>query len=281
MAPVRDGLEQFPVFNPNPRVVVMGGPVPPDLQTALDGNVELVPEEGLGDAPYAGILVHARAESLPAVRRFRMAGGLLPIYGLAEQPVSVAERILWIREGADDLIPARSCAGVLLRRLRGAATRLQPADEAVPIGVRLDRYLVALHHYSLLRVGVVASLGPGGANRLIEMSFHRDQVMRAADAEVPLDAFGQRRGGDREALAWGLRALDPVDAEGELVNVGPDGVCLLVPYSPNPGDTMRIEIEGLSVSAILDGEVRWRRPMDVGRCEIGLYVNRVVLGGIG
>lgn len=269
------------MFNPNPRVVVLGGPVPPDLRLALHGNVELLDEHTLGDGAYAGVLVHARAESLPAVRKFRLAGGQLPIYGLAEGPVRVGDRILWIREGADDLLTAETCAEVLVNRLRGAPTRLQPAEEAVPIGVRLDRYLVSLQRYVALRGAVVAALGPGWTEKLVDMSFHRDQVMRAADAEVPLDAFGQRRGGDREALAWALRVLDPTPDEGQLVNVGPDGVCILIPTYPKPGDVLRVEIEGLTVSAILEGEVRWARRRPGAGCEVGLYAATVSLGGIG
>ncbi len=269
------------MFNPHPRVVVLGGPVPPDLHAALEGNVDLVSEDALGGAEYAGILVHARSGSLPAVRRFRQAGGELPIYGLSDTPPSVSDRILWIREGADDLVATSSCAELLVRRLRGPATRASSGSDAVPVGVRLDRYLVALHHYARLRAGVLADLGDGGATRLIDMCFQRDQVMRVANSDIPLDAFGQRRGGDREALDWVLRILDPVVAEGNLVNIGPDGLCVSVPYTPNVGDAVRVEIEGLSVSAIIEGDVRWLRPIGPGECEIGLYARTVALGGIG
>jgi hypothetical protein len=267
------------VFNPNPRIVVMGGPVPEPLRAELSGNIELVPETALGDEPYAGVLVHARSESLGAVRRFRTAGGQLPIYGLSEGAVPVSERILWIREGADDLLPLASCADVLIRRLRGVPARLQPANEVVPIGVRLDRYLVALTRYVVLRRAVVQRIGEGGQQKLMDMSFHRDQVLRAADAEVPLDAFGQRRGGNREVLAWPVRLMDAHAGEGELINVGPDGVCLTMPTQPSQNELFRVEIEGLTVSAIIDGDARWRRQTAKDRWEVGLYAANVTLGG--
>ena len=89
---------------PNPRIVVLGGGIPESLGTQLRGNIDLVPESEIESGDWTGILVHARPESLSAVRRFRNAGGLTPIYGLSERTVDVSQRIQWIREGADDLL---------------------------------------------------------------------------------------------------------------------------------------------------------------------------------
>jgi len=268
------------VYNPDPRIVVLGGPIPGQLVAELDGTVTLVEESAIGADGVAGVLVHARADSLPAVRRFRVAGGQLPIYGLAEGTVSVADRILWIREGADDLLPMASAAEVLVRRIRGEATRIQPADEAVPLGVRLDRWLVALHRYVQLRTRVLNRLGPDGATLLLDMSFHRDQVMRAADAEVTVDALGQRRGGARETLAWTVRVLGEPSGEAELVNVGADGYSV-ASAEQLPLGALRVEIDGLTVSAVLQGEVRWCREAGPDRWEAGVYVQATTLMGTG
>lgn len=269
------------MFNPHPRVVVLGGPVPAPLAEALTGNIEFVSEDSLGTEPFSGVLVHARSEALSAVRRFREAGGALPIYGLAEGVVPVPTRLLWIREGADDLLTTENAAAVLVRRIRGGPTRALSANEAVPIGVRLDRYLVALNRYLALRKALIQRLGDNGQQKLMECANVRDQVMRAADAEVPLDAFGQRRGSEREELSWAIRLFDERAGEGELLNVGADGFCIAIKDEPRQGELLRLEIDGLSLSALIEGDARWRRQSEPGRWEVGVYATMVTLQGTG
>lgn len=265
----------------NPRIVVLGGGIPESLSAQLRGNIDLVPESEVESGNWTGILVHARTESLGAVRRFRNAGGLTPIYGLSDRAVDVAERIQWIREGADDLLSLETAAAVLARRIRGPATQLPTNGEAsVPNGVRIDRYLAALTRYLATRTELLDMLGDAGRQRFLDCSFLRDQVLRAADGEFP-EVGGQRRGADREPMQWGVRlqGRPAEESMAELQNIGPDGIGLTLHKRLQPGERILIELDGYSTSAIVTAEVRWQRRAarerwDVGAFALGLEITR-------
>ena len=259
---------------PNPRIVVLGGPIPEILRAQLAGNIDLLPEVEIETGDWTGILVYARNEALSAVRRFRNAGGVAAIYGLSETPVDVAQRIRWIREGADDLLAMDTAAGVLARRLRGPATRVPGALASVPTGVRLDRYLTALSRYLSARSDVLGLLGEAGRQRFLDCHFLRDQVLKAADGDFPDTGNGQRRGSDREPLQWGVhlanRATD--DAIAELQNIGADGLGLALRSPMTPGELMRVDLDGYTMSAVISVEVRWQRRSSKDRWEVGCFV---------
>lgn len=257
----------------NPRVVVLGGPIPDGLRAQLQGNIDLVPESEVESGNWSGILVHAKTESLPAVRRFRNAGGLTPIYGLSEQSVDVTRRIQWIREGADDLLALDTAAAVLARRIRGPSTRPASGDTSTPAGVRIDRYLTALHRYLTTRTELLHLLGETGRQRFLDCHFLRDQVLRAADNDFADVGGSQRRGSERDPLQWGVRLLDrpAEEAAAELQNIGSDGIGLCLHHPLQPGETVRVELDGYSMSAIVTVEVRWQRRSGRERWEIGAF----------
>lgn len=253
-------------------MVVLGGPVPEALRQALRENIDILPEGHASDDGVAGVLVHASPGALAAVRRFRMDGGQLAIYGLSGQAVTVSERIAWIREGADDLLTLENAAEVLVRRLRGPPSR--GPGEGVPPSVRVDRYLSGLARYLGLRTELEVRLGSGGLARLLECQFQRDQAMRAADTEIPVEGAHQRRTGDREQIRW-TATLVPSGEEVELLNVGPDGVGVVLSYDPEPGSRLQLEVEGLDHVGTLEGEVRWRRQTGRDRWEAGLLTRAI------
>lgn len=265
----------------NPRIVVLGGSIPESLGAQLQGNIDLVPESEVEAGNWTGILVHARVESLSAVRRFRNAGGLTPIYGLADRAVDVGRRIQWIREGADDLLSLDTAAAVLTRRIRGPAAQVRPIGEpALPERVRIDRYLAALTRYLATRTELLEMLGEAGRQRFLDCYFLREQVLRAADGEFP-EVGGQRRGADREPMQWGVRLLGrpPEESIAELQNIGPDGIGLSLHRPLPPGEQIRIELDGYNTSAIVTAEVRWQRRAsrerwDVGTFALGLEITR-------
>ncbi len=259
--------------SPNPRIVVLGGPIPDVLRTQLDGNIDLVPESEVESGTWTGILVHAKIESLAAVRRFRNAGGLTPIYGLSEHPVEVSKRIQWIREGADDLLALDTAAAVLARRIRGPATRAAGGESEVQTGARIDRYLIALQRYLRTRQELLAILGESGRQRFLDCHFLRDQVLRAAGSDLPGVGGSQRRASDREPLQWGVRLLDRAanEATAELQNIGADGIGLALHYPLQPGESVRIDLDGDTMSAIVTAEVRWQRRSARERWEVGAF----------
>lgn len=236
------------------RFLVLGGPVPTRLREELGGSIELHAEADLPFEEADGVLLHAVAELLPALRRFRAKGGALPLFGWSDGEADVRERLTWIREGADDLVSGPLAAEVLHRRVRGAATR-RAGDPAT--GARIDRYLRSIARYVQAREQLVSDLAEGGRGRVVDVAFLRDQALRASEDHVP-DPFGQRRGGDRDVLAWPAELLDPAGTA-ELLNLGADGVGIALPRPPPRDGRLRAAIEGLTVRAELDLDVRWHR----------------------
>lgn len=246
------------------RFLVLGGPVPARLREDLGGSVSLHAEAELPFGEADGILLHAVADLLPALRRFRAAGGALPLFGWSDTVADVRDRLAWIREGADDLVSGPHAADALNRRLRGrpAGRIAEPAAAA-----RIDRYLRTIERYVQAREQLVAGMGDGGRGRIVDCSFLRDQVIRAAE-DSPADAFGQRRGSERESLGWPVELLEPA-GKAELINIGADGVCLALFQAPSREGHLRAAVEGLSVRAELDLEVRWHRRAGRDRWEAG------------
>jgi hypothetical protein len=257
-----------------PRFVVLGGPVPEPLQTDLLGVVELFEGGDLVDPSTDGVLVHAHADLFPALRRFRDGGGRLPIFGLSLGSVDITERLRWIREGADDLLEIGTAAATLMRKLRTEAWQpaaRAPGGESLPPAARVDRWLMAAGRYLAAREELVDTLGTGGRDRYLDCAFLRDQLLRAAESEATSDMFGQRRGSEREPLGWPVWLLAPVEVGGELLNIGADGACLALPTSPGPGQRLQVRIEGGTVAAMLELEVRWRRRVARDRWQIGAF----------
>jgi hypothetical protein len=256
------------------RYMVLGGPVPAALQAELAGLMELVAEGAVDDADVDGVIIYARPESLPAFRRFRRAGGSLPIFALADGTVEMNERLQWIRHGADDLLDPRSAADNLRRKLKQRPAGQPPATEA-DRGMFLDRYLRCMMRYVAARQALIGRLGEHSLSRYLDCVFLRDQALRAAE-DAPADAFGQRRGGQREMLRWPLRMVDPLEANGEILNVGADGCALSLPVQPP--EKIRIEVATGALTALLDVEVRWQRRVARDRWEMGGLVVGVTFG---
>jgi hypothetical protein len=240
--------------------------VPAGLREGLEGLIELLTAGEIAETDADGVLLWARGDVFPALRRFRKNGGQLPIYGLSDEPVDVPTRLRWVREGGDDLLTRENAVEVLVDRVRGEGRRV--VDEA-GTGLRIDRFLLATRRYLGAREDLVRALGDGGRTRYVDVTYLRDQVLRAVDSEAPMDAFGQRRGGEREQLAWPLRVLEPRPAEGELRNIGSDGLCFTLPYAPAAGEVLQVALDGLSVGALLSLEVRWQRRTGRERWEAG------------
>jgi len=260
------------VTAPSPRFVVLGGPVPEALRADLFGDIELFEGGELVDPTTDGVLVHAHADLFPALRRFRDGGGRLPIFGLAPGSVAIADRIRWIREGADDLLDVTSAADALRRKIRsdtwrpaGALPNLAPLSTSA----RVDRWLVATDRYLPARDRIVAALGADGRARYLDLVFLRDQLLRASDLEGAPDAFGQRRGADRVPLDWSVQVLLPVECRGELINIGAEGASIAVPAPPQQGGLLRVTVEGSAVAGVLDFEVRWQRRASRERWHLG------------
>ncbi len=255
------------------RYMVLGGPVPPELQAALAGVVELVADGGAGDDDVDGLLVHARTESLPVFRRFRRRGGSLPIFALAEGPVEIASRVQWIRHGADDLLDPATAAETLRRKLRTPSPVSGPSES--DRGMFLDRYLRCMHRYVLARQELMARMGDAALSRYLDCVYLRDQALRAAE-DAPVDAFGQRRGGQREPLRWPITLVGVAEGTGELLNVGADGCACLVNHAPS--ERLSIRLQTGAVTAHLDVDVRWQRRVGRDRWEFGGLVVGVNLG---
>ncbi len=254
-----------------PRFLVLGGRLPDAALSGLAGLVELV--DGADPAaPADGGLLPANAEVLPALRRYREGGGRLPIFAVSEEPIDIAQRLRWIRQGADDLLEARTAAETLARKLRSDTWR-QPLAALDPSQAadRVDRWLRASSRYLDAREELVGDLGNHGRSRFLDASFLRDQVVRAGDGEAAADPFGQRRGSERESLNWPVRLLAPVVADGHLQNIGADGVCLALPTAPGPGERLQLAVSGERVSARVELEVRWQRRIGRGRWQIGAF----------
>jgi hypothetical protein len=234
--------------------------------------VDLVSGSGPG-TPAEGALLHATADALPALRHYREEGGRLPIFAVAEGPVRMDDRIRWVREGADDLFAADTAADALARRLRSDTWRSPPSPrEAVGnVGARVDRWLRASGRYLLAREHLVGEIPQAGRSRYLDTVFLRDQVLRTGDNEGPADAFGQRRGGEREVLDWPIRVLAPTVSEGQLLNIGADGVCLALPVAPSPGERLQMAVSGERAAGRLEIEVRWQRRIGRGRWQIGAF----------
>ncbi len=262
------------VSDTSPRFVVLGGPVPEPLRTDLLGIVELFEGGELVDPSTDGVLVHAHDYLFPALRRFRDGGGRLPIYGLTRGPVQIGERIRWIREGADDLLDIAFAGATLARKLRTEAWRPSvraPGAEPTPIAMRLDRWLTAAGRYLPAREHLVDTLGNNGRGRYLDCAFLRDQLVRATETEGSPDLFGQRRGSDRENLGWPIRLMSPIESTGELLNIGADGACLSLSTAPVPGDRLQVRIEGGTVAATMEMEVRWQRRVSRDRWQVGAF----------
>lgn len=247
------------------RYMVLGGPVPDSLAQALAGVIDLVGEGEVPDTEVDGVLIHARPESQAIFRRFRRAGGSLPIFALAGGGVGVGERLEWIRHGADDLLEVATAADTLRRKLATSPT----ADEArqdAERGMFLDRYLRSMHRYVGARQALVSKLGEQALNRYLDCVFLRDQALKAAE-DAPADAFGQRRGAKRERLNWPIRIIDPVQAEGLLLNLGADGCAITIAVQPT--EQLRMAIDTGAMSAWVDLDLRWQRRAARDRWEAG------------
>lgn len=247
------------------RYMVLGGPVPAELQSALAGVIELVAEDEVPDAEVDGVLIHARPESQGIFRRFRKAGGSLPIFALAEGTVTVGERLRWIRHGADDLLDLASAAETLRRKMRSPQVP-QTVREDAERGMFLDRYLRCMHRYVVARQALIGKLGEQSLSRYLDCVYLRDQALKASE-DSPADAFGQRRGGQREGMKWPLRAIGSIEASGMLLNVGADGCAVSLPVQPT--ESVRLQVNTGAISATLDLEVRWQRRAARDRWEFG------------
>lgn len=256
------------------RYMVLGGPVPLTLQAELAGIVELVGEGSVPDNEVDGVLIYARQESLPAFRRFRRAGGALPIFALAEGDVEMAERLQWIRHGADDLLQTHTAGETLRRKLRSTSTTPLSVRSEADRGMFLDRYLRCLVRYVAARQALIGRLGEQSLSRYLDCVYLRDQALRAAD-DSPADAFGQRRGGQREPLRWPVRVGGSHPVDGELLNVGADGCALSLPIQPV--EHLQLMVTTGALSAELDIEVRWQRRIARDRWELGGLVTGVSL----
>lgn len=261
---------------PPPRFVVLGGPVPEKLQQDLRDCIELVPEGALADEKVEGALVHARADVLATVSRFRRNGTTFPLYALAAGPVDVASRIQWIRYGVDDLLDPDNASITLRRRLDAdGGQRTDVRDEAFRRAF-VQRWVTAMHRYVSSRNEIVARLGEGGLARYLDAARLRDFCAKASDPNGPVaDSFGERRGADREPLHWPVKVIEPEVADGALMNVGADGVALSCDRPP--ADRLRVEIRTGSFEATLDLEIRWQRRVGRQRWEAGAIVNGVTL----
>lgn len=253
------------------RYMVLGGPVPAALQAALAGVVELVPDGAVPDDDVDGLLVHARPESLAVFRRFRRKGGSLPIFALAEGPVEIGARVQWIRHGADDLLDPATAADTLRRKLKSPLAAESAKGDAEK-GMYLDRYLRCMHRYVTARETLLVRLGENGLSRYLDCVFLRDQALRASE-DAPADAFGQRRGGQREALRWPVTVTEPADGAGEILNVGADGCACSV--NVPPGDRLTLSLQTGAMSAELHLEVRWQRRVARDRWEFGGLIVKV------
>lgn len=259
------------------RYMVIGGPVPPELATSLAGIVELVAEDEVPDSEVDGVLIHARPESATIFQRFRRAGGSLPIFALTLSPVTVPERLQWIRHGADDLLDVNTAADTLKRKLRDAPAPGEVRADAQR-AMFLDRYLRSIHRYVAARQALLPALGEQALARYLDCVFLRDQALRAAE-DAPADAFGQRRGSQREPLEWPVRVTDPEELVGTLLNVGADGCALSLPSAP--GDRLRMRVSTGAIVATLDLEVRWQRRAGRARWEMGGLIVGVELAEAG
>ena len=254
------GVRDIPI-----RYMVLGGAVPDTLARALAGVVELVAEDEVPDAEVDGVLIHARPESQAIFRRFRKAGGALPIFALPDDAVSVGERLKWIRHGADDLLDLHTAAETLRRKLVNAP-RPEAVRQDAEQGMFLDRYLRCMHRYVAARQVLVGKLGEQALSRYLDCVFLRDQALKAAE-DAPADAFGQRRGGQRERLKWPVRVTDPFQCDGTLLNVGADGCAMAL--GAQPTERLRIVVDTGAMSAWVDLEVRWQRRAARDRWEAG------------
>lgn len=248
-----------------PRYMVLGGPVPEALAQALSGAIDLVAEGEVPDNEVDGVLIHARPESQAIFRRFRRDGGSLPIFALSEGGVGLGERLQWIRHGADDLLDVATAADTLRRKM----LTTPPTDESrqdTERGMFLDRYLRSMHRYVGARQALVSKLGEQALSRYLDCVFLRDQALKASE-DAPADAFGQRRGGQRERLRWPIRIIDPVQTEGQLLNLGADGCAIAIGVQPT--EQLRMAIDTGAMSAWVDLDVRWQRRASRDRWEAG------------
>ncbi len=258
-----------------PRFLVLNGRLPAQLAAPILPSLDLFDDGALGLADADGILVYATGPPPPALRHLRETGVTLPVFGIAPAPVDVTDRILWIRAGADDLLSAFRAADVIQARLRNDDPRIGALGETAAdpgrTGDRVDRWLLACHLYFQARERIIDALDEGGRVRFLDCVFLRDQVLRAGDTDSAPDAFGQRRGGDREPLGWPVHILSARACAGELLNVGADGACLGVGKAPDPGDRMEIGVAGASVEATIRMQVRWQRRVARDRWQIGAF----------
>ncbi len=259
------------MFESLPRFLLLGGPLP---EAAVAGLRDVVTLDATEDAtaPADGILVPARPEVLPAIRRFRDAGGRLPIFAVSPTPVTITERLAWIGDGGvNDVLAADTAGEALARKLRSETWRpsAPPSGEGNEAGARVDRWLRAASRYLEAREALLAGLGPRGRARFLDTTFLRDKVLRAGDGDFAADPFGHRRGSEGESLSWPVNLLAPVATSGHLENIGADGACLALANAPGPGERLHISVVGERVAATLALDVLWQRRIGRGRWQVG------------
>lgn len=241
------------------RIVVLGGPVPLALRARLADNLEVVDAQAASDGQAAAVLLYAHSDAIRALRRFREGGGTVPVFGYSSAPADIGARLEWIREGAEDLLDPASAPAALVRRIRGGGAREVAVDGDTPVAVRLDRYLLALDEYLARRRDLTRRLGDGGVASYLDTVVLRERVMRAGELLGGPVPPGERRGSPRELLVWQARLVDSPDEVVEVQNVSADGLGLSLDREPRQRSLLRVEVDGLAVSAQIELEIRWRR----------------------
>jgi hypothetical protein len=259
------------VTPPLPRFALLDGRLPDAAAAAIRGTCEVVGAAAAEDAD--GALLLGGSDAVATVREYRAAGGRLPVYVLVEGEVPMADRLAWIRHGADDLLSLDTLGEALARKARSASARPVPGAA----GPRLDRWLRASARYLAAREELLAELGPAGRGRYLDVAFLRDQVLRASEFDGGPDLFGQRRGSEREALDWPARLVSPSPGEALVLDVGADGARLSLPVAPGPDERVSVVVSGEHVTGRLDFEVRWQRRIGRGRWQVGVVCTACVL----
>lgn len=261
---------------PSPRFLVLGGPKPVRLEEELVGVVDFCVDGDLPADAADGALVHATPDGVDALSQLRRHGGVFPIYALADGPVDVASRLQWIRFGADDLLDPSLAATTLRRRLQVSQTRRPDVQDEPYRRAFLQRWILTLQRYVTARAILVGELGEGGLARFLDAVRLRDFTIRSADPSASMaDAFGQRRGAEREAIDWPITLVSPELGEGTLLNVGPDGMALSLDRMVAEHIVIRLDTGVIDATMHLD--VRWQRRCGRSRWECGAIVTAIDL----